>query len=455
MPSKRLSRRTLLRGIAATGGAVAVPLPLLDIMLNNNGTALASGAALPRRYVTWFFGNGILPPLWNPADTTAAWTLSQQLMPLASVKNWLTVVTGLKQLTPTAAPHPDGSAAATTGAVTASKSAQLKSIDQIVAGVNLGGSFTSLEVGVTNATPDGSENTLHAVSHRGKNAPNYPEYDPHAFFARVFGNASSSSTAGMTSAQAAQLTAEKKSILDSVLADGADLNKVLGAADQARLSDHLDAIRQIETRLSGMSTMTTTAKPPADPQTQGVGPDQNSEAPMAVNQVMANMLALALTMDITRNASFVFTLPAAHVFYRSAGSNMNDDFHNTICHTDPGDNAHQTRVNTGVIYAMTALNVFLQQLSTLQEGSGVVLDNSLVYVTSCTSWGKVHDMTEWPVLLAGKASGAIKGNQHLRYAGQNLTNVLLTIANIFGAKLTTLGLGNNTTTTELSGLRLA
>ncbi|MES1209176.1 MAG: DUF1552 domain-containing protein, partial [Pseudomonadota bacterium] len=174
MPSKRLSRRTLLRGIAATGGAVAVPLPLLDIFLNDNGTALAAGGALPRRYVTWFFGNGILPPLWNPADTTAAWTLSQQLMPLASVKNWLTVITGLKQMTATAGPHPDGSAAATTGAVTASKSAQLKSIDQIVAGVNPGGSFTSLEVGVTNATPDGSENTLHAVSHRGKNAPNYP-----------------------------------------------------------------------------------------------------------------------------------------------------------------------------------------------------------------------------------------------------------------------------------------
>ena len=454
MRSKPLSRRTLLRGIAATGGAVAVPLPLLDIMLNDNGTALAAGTALPRRYVTWFFGNGILLPLWNPADTTAAWALSQQLMPLASVKNWLTVISGLKQMTPSSSPHPDGSAAATTGAVTASKSAQLKSIDQIVAAVNPGGSFTSLEVGVTNATPDGSENTLHAVSHRGKNAPNYPDYDPHAFFARVFGSGSSS-TAGMTSAQVAQLTAEKKSILDSVLADGADLNKVLGAADQARLSDHLAAIRQIETRLSGMGTTTTTAKPPGDPQSQGVGPDKNSEAPMAVNQVMANMLALALAMDVTRNASFVFTLPAAHVFYRSAGSNMNDDFHNTICHTDAGDNAHQTRVNTGVIYAMTALNVFLQQLSTLQEGSGVVLDNSLVYVTSCTSWGKVHDMTEWPVLLAGKASGAVKGNQHLRYAGQNLTNALLTIANMFGANLKTLGLGNNTTTTELSGLRVA
>ena len=51
----------------------------------------------------------------------------------------------------------------------------------------------------------------------------------------------------------------------------------------------------------------------------------------------------------------MFTLPAAHVFYRSIGTDMNDDFHDTICHTDPGDNAHQTRVDKGVIYAMQGL----------------------------------------------------------------------------------------------------
>jgi hypothetical protein len=245
----------------------------------------------------------------------------------------------------------------------------------------------------------------------------------------------------------------KKSILDAVLADGADVNKLLGAKDQARLADHLDAIRQIETRLETTGTTTTTIKPPADPQTLGVGPDTKSEAPVAVNEVMAHMLAIALATDVTRNASFVFTLPAAHVFYRAAGADMNDDFHNTICHTDPGDNAHQTRVHEGVLYAMTALSVFLGKLAAMPEGAATVLDNSLVYATSCTSWGKVHSTDEWPVLLAGRAGGAIKGNQHLRYAGQSLSNVLLSIANIFGANLTSIGLAGGMTSTELAGLR--
>ncbi len=451
MPTKRLSRRTFLRGALKTGAAITIPLPVLDIMLNGNDTAQAAGNAIPLRYCTWFFGNGILPPLWNPAATGSgdAWAISQELMPLSSYKNWLTVVSGLSNKIGNASPHPMGSAASTTGASVQNNSAMAASIDQIVAGVNKGGSFPSLEVGCSNATPNGPENTLHTCSHRGPNAPNYPEFDPHAFFTRVFTGASTTSNA----AQLMKLNQEKKSILDCVLADGAEINAQLGAADKARLASHLDAIRQIETQLSAMPT-TSTITIPDDPQKAGITIDTKSEAPQTVNKVMAQMLAVALASDLTRNATFMFTLPAAHVFYRSAGSDMNDDFHDTICHTDPGDNAHQTRVDKGVIYAMQGLATFLGYLSSMTEGSGTVLDNTLIYVTSCTSWGKVHDTSEWPCLMIGKAGGALKGNQHLRYPGANLSSALLTIANVFGAKQTSLGLGAGQTSQELSGLRI-
>ena len=458
MRNLRLSRRTVLRGALATGATLTLPLPVLDIMLNGNGDAFAQGGALPKRYVTWFFGNGILPPLWNPVSTGPDWALSSELAPLAAIKNWLTVVTGLTGLPTPHLPHPTGSAIANTGADFANDSAQIKSIDQVVAGVNKGGLFSSIEVGVTNASPKGSQNTLKAVSHRGPSAPNYPEFDPHAVFSRMFGNATpTTGTSGSNSSATAdqvKRTTSEKSILDAVLADGAEMNKQLGAKDQARLADHLAAIRQIETRLSAMP-VTTTAKTPTDPTKAGVLKDGKSEAPAAVNEVMAEMFAVGLASQIMLNGSFVFTLPAAHVFYRGLGSDMNDDFHDTICHTDPGDNAHQTRVDRGVIYAMQSLAVFLQKLATLSEGSGSVLDNSLVYATSCTSWGKIHAVTEWPVLLAGKAGGALKSNQHLRYPGQNLSNVLLTIANCFGANLKSIGLADTASTGELSGLRIS
>ncbi len=292
MPTKRLSRRTVLRGALATGTAISVPLPILDIMLNSNGTAFAQGAPLPKRYCTWFFGNGIIPALWNPSatGTGSAWSLTEELAPLLPVKPWLTVVSGLKNMIGNASPHPMGSAAATTGGSVANNSAELASIDQIVAGVNKGGSFPSLEIGCSDATPNGPENTLHTCSHRGPNAPNYPEFDPHAAFTRMFMGVSS--TGNVT--QMMKLNQCKKSILDAVLADGTDVGAVLGAKDKARLSDHLDAIRQIETRLAAMTTTTPSIQIPPDPQTTGITKDTKSEAPMKVNDVMAQMLAVAL-----------------------------------------------------------------------------------------------------------------------------------------------------------------
>jgi Protein of unknown function (DUF1552) len=445
---KLLNRRAVLRGSLFTGAALALPLPLLNSMLNGNGTALAQGDPLPRRYCTWFFGNGILPPLWNPASTAADWQLSEQLAPLANVKDWLNVVSGLRNEHGNSSPHPIGSAAATTGGSVANNSAVAPSIDQIVAEVNSGGSFRSLEIGVTDATPNGPENTLHTCSHRGPNAPNYPEFDPHAAFTRIFTGATDDASVEAVRAW----NQAKRSILDATLADGAELSARLGSADRQRLEDHLEAVRDIELRLE--SAGQSNVELPADPESLGVGKDVNSEAPSAVNAVMADMLAAALATDRTRNATFIFTLPAAHVYYRSLGTDMNDDFHDTICHGDAGDASEQTRVHRGVIYAMEALAVFVEKLASLTEGSETLLDRSLVYATSCTAWGKPHGIDDWPALLIGRAGGAVQTNQHINTAGGNLSDVLFTIAKTFDSPIASLGAGPGESSSEIPGIRI-
>ncbi len=442
MTNPRLNRRALLRGSLITGAGLALPLPLFDYLLNSDGTAFAQGQPLPKRYATWFFGNGILPPLWNPKTLGAGWAMTEQLAPLAKVKSQLTVVTGLTNKL-RGAPHPFGSAASTTGGGVESDTAVVASIDQLVADqIGKGTPFRTLELGVSNATPAGPENTLHAISHRGRNAPNYPEYDARAVFARLF------ALAGANVDDIAKQNEAQKSVLDAVLADGAALKGSLGATDQLRLEQHLDGIRQLELRLVNTGTCTA----PRDPAAQGVGKDSKSEAPKNVNDVMAELLAVAFACDLTRSASMVFTLPAAHVYFRHLGGDMNDDFHDTICHTDAGDNASQTRVNRGVIYTMQCLATLLEKLQGLNEGAGSLLDSSLIYTTSCTSWGKVHDVSEWPVLLAGKAGGSLKGDRHVRDEGGNLSKILFSIANIFGAGVTTLGDKEGAVTSGVAGL---
>jgi hypothetical protein len=458
MNMKPLHRRTVLRGLLAGGTAVTIPLPLLNAMLNESGTALAQTATpLSPLYVTWFFGNGVLPGRWKPAKTGMddTWALSDQLAPFAALKQYLTVISGLtSKVPPNGLPHPWGSASCTTGAGISGVAVRAPSIDQLVADViSTGAPFRSLEVGVTPATPNGPQHSLASVSHKGPNARNNPEFDPKAVFTRLFSGGTTGGTTTPTVDQAAKLLKVKTSVLDSTLADGANLQKRLGAADKQRLEQHLESIRAIEKRLQSTGTTTPpttsacgTAKQPT------VAKDAKSEAPPAVNTAMTELVTLALACEKTRVVTYMFSLPAAHVYYRHLGADMDDDFHDTICHGDAGDQSSQTRVHTGVMYTMRCANEFLQKMKDTPHGAGNLLDASLIYMTSENSWGKTHTFTEWPVVLAGKAGGKLRGNQHLNFPSENLSKVLFTIAKMMGSTKTELGLDEGRVTAALTGL---
>src|SRR5512134_958810 len=93
MKSKYLNRRTLLKGMLG-GVGVAVALPTLEAMLNSNGDALAEGGKIPLRFMTYFFGNGFILSKFNPQTEGANWELTEQLAPLANVKEYVSVMTG-------------------------------------------------------------------------------------------------------------------------------------------------------------------------------------------------------------------------------------------------------------------------------------------------------------------------------------------------------------------------
>lgn len=456
MTMKPLHRRTVLRGLLTTGATATIGLPLLECMLNGNGTALAqTNEPLSPLYVTWFFGNGTLPGLWKPSNTGAGaeWQLSPQLQPLADHKSYITVVSGLFGKTVVAGvEHPTGSAGATTAAPINGNSVRAKSIDQIVAEVISEGSpFRSLELGVTPATPNGNQDSLHTVSHNGPNSRNNPEFDPRQVFSRLFGGFEGGED-DAAALQAAKLATVRKSVLDSVLQDGLSLQQRLGAADRDRVEQHLEAVRAIERRIEDMlpdGTGTTVCSNLVAPT---VGPDTASEAPPEVNSAMAELTTLALACDRTRVVSFMFSLPAAHVYYRHLASNMNDDFHDTICHGDAGDTSNQPRVDTGVMYAMRCFNEFLTNMVNTPYGASNLLDQTLVYVTSDTAWGKVHDAAEWPVLLVGKAAGRLRGDEHHNFQGENLSRALLTAANIMGSPITEIGVDSGYTNAALPGI---
>jgi hypothetical protein len=104
---------------------------------------------------------------------------------------------------------------------------------------------------------------------------------------------------------------------------------------------------------------------------------------------------------------------------------------------------------------MQCLATLLTDMKGVTEGVGNLLDNSLVYVTSCTSWGKIHGRDDWPALLVGKAGGALAGNLHLKVQGKNLSKVLFSIATMMGGSIPSLGQNEGLVNSGLSGLTIA
>ena len=82
---RKLDRRTVLRGLLG-GVAVGVALPALEVFLNDNGNAYASGEGFPKRFGLFFWGNGNVPDRWLPLSEGAAWEPSDELMPLLGVR---------------------------------------------------------------------------------------------------------------------------------------------------------------------------------------------------------------------------------------------------------------------------------------------------------------------------------------------------------------------------------
>ena len=445
-----LPRRMFLRGVMAGGISVAVPLPRLFGMLNGNGTAYASGESLPVRFGVWFFGNGIIPDRWVPTTTGTgdAWTLSEQLEPLQAIKPYLSVLTGFAIQVPNSAPHASMPAAALTGANVGSGGVQTPTIDQQVAKITGGGTTfpTGIHVGVSNTS--GATALGLAISFGGPNAPNNPNYSPTALFQSLM---QFKTTAGAPVAVDPEL-ARRSTVLDAVALDFASLRSRVGTADQQRLDQHMSGLSQLQQQITAAehpSAMGTLVDPSqAYPNRGADGTISRQRA-----QAFSDLLMFAMASDLTRVFTFNFSCPACHGNYTDCGLDP-VTFHEDYGHRlSPKGLTYATDgFNTGVRYAMSNVADTLIRMQNTPDGTGNLLDNSCIYVTSCVAESQTHGGTDYPLLVAGSAGGKLKGNQHIRIVGENVSKVPFTLLNAMGGTATSFGMAQGQVTSPISQL---
>ena len=451
MNRRPISRRAVLRGLLAGGISVTVPLPRLAGMLNGNGTAYAQGAPLPVRFGTWFFGNGIIPDRWVPSSLGQgdAWQLSEQLAPLAEVKPWLSVLTGLGIKVPNSSPHASHPCAALTGAQTGPGQVRLPSIDQLIAPV-IGGSTaypTGIHAALSNQT--GATALGLAVSYRGANAPNPPTFSPAALYRELLGFTTNGG--GTPPAPDPELLF-RQSVLDAVAADASALKLRLGAEDQVRLDHHLQGLDELQGRIRRLAEPIATGPVP-NPDELYPGRGLDGAISRERGQAFADLLVFALATDLARVFSYMFTSPASHGNYADCGLD-NSSFHEDYGHrlSRSGLSAATRGFNTGVKYAMSNLADLLTKMKDVPDGSGTLLDNSCVYVTSCTSESQTHSGNDYPLVVAGQAGGRLRSDQHVRLLDENVSKVPFTLLNAFGGAAEAFGEAEGRVTSGLSEL---
>ena len=445
-----IPRRAVLRGVLAGGIGVAVPLPRLVGMLNDNGTAYADATPLPVRFGTWFFGNGIIPERWVPARTGQgdSWTLSEQLAPLQEVKQWLSVITGCAVKVPDTAPHASMPAAALTGANVGPGTFQLPSVDQVVAKITGAGTPypTGLHAGIGSTSGGTSIGTQ--ISFSNPNAPNPPDFSPANLYKKlvIFAN---TGTGTMPPTDPDLL--RRNLVLDAVNADAKELRSRLGMEDQLRLDAHLEGIKQIQLQI--MRATGPKAGQIADPDKVYASRGADGTITRARAQAFADLLVFAMSTDLTRIFSFMFTCAASHGNYADCGLD-NSTFHEDYGHrlSSKGQAYATQGFNVGVRFAMSNFADLLSRMKNTADGPGNLLDNSCIYATSCTSESQTHSNLDYPLLVAGKAGGKIKGNQHLRFPGENASKVPYTLLKAMGSTANTFGMNEGQVTSTIPGL---
>lgn len=431
--SWHLSRRTLLRG-----AGVSLSLPFMNAMAV--GREQKALEALPKRAAFIFFPNGVsLPPEKDPQHEEWYWfpkgegkdyefrTSQQALNPL---REDISVISGLS--------HPlnrnSGDAHVNpTGFLTSKEMIKGKtafnsvSIDQLISDFHRGQTqLASMPLSTVGGVGNISRTYTLSFDKTGKGIPAWSNLKE--IYERMYVASSPAAKARLR---------EKTHLLNEIYADAKDLKRNLGTEDRATLDEYLAAIAELEKKVENDKLWASKGEQAAPPKM-----NLDIEFTDVENYVrtMYDLMYLAFKSDITRVAT-----------YQMASEGGTAPTNNLSKHIGIGKDLHQlshsaAKTDDGFRswglwdqFVANQLSYFLNRLKETREGDGSLLDRCLIFQGAATS--RVHDNTNFPLILAGGRQMGHKAGQFISYdEDQNvLSNLFVSIANAMDVPINSFG----------------
>ena len=122
-------------------------------------------------------------------------------------------------------------------------------------------------------------------------------------------------------------------------------------------------------------------------------------------------------------------------------SGLSDAYHRLSHHAkDPDKIEKLQRVDQ---YMVEQFAYFLKKLKSVQEGSGTLLDHSMILYGGALSDPDRHNHENLPILLAGQGCGTIKTGRHIKYNTRFRTPDEVPLSNLLLSLLDRMGIATD------------
>ncbi len=248
------------------------------------------------------------------------------------------------------------------------------------------------------------------------------EGNPRKVFYTMFGQ-------GDSNEERQAILQSEGSLLDYAQEATASLNRQLDGSDRAIVGEYLESVREIEQRVQKLKVAS--ASFGNLPNAPLGAPDDFTE----LLDVQFEMMALGWRTNQTRITTLRLAREATMRVYGMV--NVSDAFH-PLSHHGEKEDAFQKLLRIQN-YHTVRMAKFADRLKSMKEGSGTVLDSSVVLFGSNMANSDRHNQDPIPQVIIGKGGG-IKGGQHLHYPQDTPhSNILLTVAQRAGAPVQRIG----------------
>jgi hypothetical protein len=397
MEFNRISRRTMLRGV---GVSMALPwlesLPVFAVEASGDNANQA-----PVRVAVLFAGNGFHSKEWWAEGERANMKVGKVLEPIAEFREQMLFIRGLyNQEAMKGNIHSSQTGNLLSGAPLASGGdiRSGTSFDQLLAQtVGRNTKVPSLVLGCEKSNPSVHKDySMLYSSHISWSSPTTPtplELYPALAFDRLFKD---------------EAQRGDKSVLDAVIEDASDLRRKISSADQHKLDEYLDSVRDVEQRIDSAGKRgelqgwrPTLDKPNIPRPPEGVPQDIAEHM-----RLMCDILVLGFQTDTTRIVTL--KLNNDHSSLRFPHLGVDYMIHHLLSHSDTAD---WLKVNQ---FFLEQMGYIARKLNAINEGERTALENSMIMFCSSMMTGN-HNNDELPVVMLGRGGGRIDTGRVLNY----------------------------------------